>query len=27
LDSLPPNEVLQAALQNPNVRSVHIVRF
>jgi D-3-phosphoglycerate dehydrogenase len=27
LDSLPPSEVLQAALQNPNVRSVHIVQF
>jgi D-3-phosphoglycerate dehydrogenase / 2-oxoglutarate reductase len=27
LDSLPPDEVLQAALQNPNVRSVHIVQF
>ena len=27
LDSLPPDEVLQAALQNPNIRSVHIVQF
>src|SRR6201984_814909 len=27
LDSLPPDAVLQAALQTPNVRSVHIVQF
>jgi D-3-phosphoglycerate dehydrogenase / 2-oxoglutarate reductase len=27
LDSLPPEAVLQAALQTPNVRSVHIVQF
>jgi len=27
LDSLPPEAVLEAALQTPNVRSVHIVQF
>jgi D-3-phosphoglycerate dehydrogenase / 2-oxoglutarate reductase len=27
LDSLPPEAVLQAALQTPNIRSVHIVQF
>jgi D-3-phosphoglycerate dehydrogenase / 2-oxoglutarate reductase len=27
LDSLPSDEVLQAALQNPNIRSVHLVQF
>jgi hypothetical protein len=27
LDSLPPDAVLQAALQTPNIRSVHIVQF